>query len=740
MTVSNTEYVKTFTGDGSTKTIPFNFHLLAPEHLTVTVDGAEKHLGTDYTIDGVGEDDGGSVTFTVAPPANSAVKLERLVDLLQQTSILNRGVFYPKVHEYVFDKLTMAIQQLARGIASPGTDAYQQIVDIATVLSNAKSEAAFEAAVNDSISRISEALASAEAYANSKAAEARATAVADINEAVGGVVPNASDAADAVSKLLTLANNSWATANNAASAAANAATIQVFSAPANLPPLPSANYPAKFGPVMTSSDWSLWKVNDAGSAWDRILFASTGIFGKIIASQIQVDDTLRAAVVSAAIVMTQLLTVLPDSTDTGSGTVQIGGGTIRAGSILAKNLTVANFDNLIPNPNSEQAAPAGGWPAGAYEAAGLHTGDAYSGTKCRINTGGDLFVTGLIPVEAGQAYYFEGQVSISSSSGYAYIILTAHNASGGYVGNVGSSNARNTADGYALCKGSGTVAAGTAFIRVDLYVVNCTATFDALTLRRMSDANLIVDGTLQALFARIARAIQSTNYVAGSAGNSPVGFCLSSTPFTTTFKDGTTDSGCLMEVGGSGNFGGYKVATINTQVMTAINRIVNGSFWMSFSPWSAQPRFVYTITANPYQNIDYYGTNVVASQSFSAPGYTTGTIRLKFTPSATFVLNSGEAASPGPAGISFRVTVYMKNHYTGTQTTLYQQSASAVVGSPWSPGQQSINVTSLLSTIPAGYGVAAVIDNIYIYDFNGSNARSNSYTGTIDVTGFELIF
>jgi hypothetical protein len=42
-----------------------------------------------------------------------------------------------------------------------------------------------------------------------------------------------------------------------------------------------------------------------------------------------------------------------------------------ANSILAKNIYVANFDNLVPNPNSEQVAPSGGWPSGAYEGIGV---------------------------------------------------------------------------------------------------------------------------------------------------------------------------------------------------------------------------------------------------------------------------------------------------------------------------------------------------------------------------------
>ena len=45
---------------------PFEFKIIDASHLLVQVDGNTKTLDVDYTVDGVGNDAGGTVTF-VAP-------------------------------------------------------------------------------------------------------------------------------------------------------------------------------------------------------------------------------------------------------------------------------------------------------------------------------------------------------------------------------------------------------------------------------------------------------------------------------------------------------------------------------------------------------------------------------------------------------------------------------------------------------------------------------------------------
>lgn len=470
---------------------------------------------------------------------------------------------------------------------------------------------------------------------------------------------------------------------------ANAAQIKTPSvgtfASTALPALPNGSYVA--GSCWLTTDGKEYQVTPDGTEWQSVAFYATALVGKLFANQ----------------------------------------------------LTISNFDNLIPNPNSEAPVPSGGWPSGAVEGLNISTNNPRTGSKCRLLGNEQVQITPSIPCSPGDQFYLSVWAQ-NYSTGIGIAFLWFMNAAGEYLGL--TQTALNASTGtYNNLTVSGTAPAGAAFVSV--FIKNNSGTgavwFDDMYMRRMSDASMIVDGTLQALFARIARAIQSTNYAAGSAGNAPTGFCLSATPFTTTFKDGTTDSGCLMELGGSANFGGYKVATINAQVMTAVNRVVNGTFWYgAYEPWSARPNWSYTLTAAHYTNTTYpLQTVVTAVQNFNAPGYTSGTVYLKFTPSATFVLNSGG----GTGQIAATVKVYLRNNTTGVVTQVYSGSGSASYPSPgtWAPGQQSINVTSYLSTVPAGYGIAVVM-TAYMENNNGSQDNYSSYTGTIDVTGFELVF
>jgi hypothetical protein len=75
-------------------------------------------------------------------------------------------------------------------------------------------------------------------------------------------------------------------------------------------------------------------------------------------------------------------------------------------------------DNLIPNPNSDAPAPAGGWAAGSLELAGLTNfpGAAYQGTWCRkveaLSTAlATLTVSPRIAVAEGESVYAEAMIA-----------------------------------------------------------------------------------------------------------------------------------------------------------------------------------------------------------------------------------------------------------------------------------------------------------------------------------------
>ncbi|WP_339451536.1 hypothetical protein [Pseudomonas sp. JAI120] len=115
MTVPTLNSVAEFVTNGVTTNFPFFFKFLANEDLVVTyVDPAGVSsvltLGTQYTVNGAGNDSGSIVTSTaLAGPGQLVVSRE--MDAYQQTSLRNQGKFLAETHEDVFDKLTMLIQQ-----------------------------------------------------------------------------------------------------------------------------------------------------------------------------------------------------------------------------------------------------------------------------------------------------------------------------------------------------------------------------------------------------------------------------------------------------------------------------------------------------------------------------------------------------------------------------------------------------------------------------------------------------
>lgn len=116
MTVPTLNSVAEFVTNGVTTNFPFFFKFLANEDLvvsyvnpfgTVTV----LTLGTHYTVNGAGDEDGGSIVTTTALAGPGQLVVSREMDAYQQTSLRNQGKFLAETHEDVFDRLTMLIQQ-----------------------------------------------------------------------------------------------------------------------------------------------------------------------------------------------------------------------------------------------------------------------------------------------------------------------------------------------------------------------------------------------------------------------------------------------------------------------------------------------------------------------------------------------------------------------------------------------------------------------------------------------------
>jgi microcystin-dependent protein len=112
-----------YVGNNST-TVPYPvpFMFLNDEDLTVVYaypDGEYKAiLGTDYTVAGKGDPNGGSITTLWTVESHIRVSIVRTVPYTQLTSYEEGDSFPAKSHERALDKLTMEIQQVARGVSS----------------------------------------------------------------------------------------------------------------------------------------------------------------------------------------------------------------------------------------------------------------------------------------------------------------------------------------------------------------------------------------------------------------------------------------------------------------------------------------------------------------------------------------------------------------------------------------------------------------------------------------------
>lgn len=116
MTLDSTTSKVQYTQSGTTTAWPVPYKFLDNEDLIVitTVDDVDTTLvlNTDYTVAGAGDDDGGTVTISPAVATGTRVTIYREIDLDQPTELTTAGGWFPKVHEAVFDRLTMIDQQL----------------------------------------------------------------------------------------------------------------------------------------------------------------------------------------------------------------------------------------------------------------------------------------------------------------------------------------------------------------------------------------------------------------------------------------------------------------------------------------------------------------------------------------------------------------------------------------------------------------------------------------------------
>jgi hypothetical protein len=123
VSIANTAWQTTFTGDGVTTAFTFNWPIVEDSSVAVYVNGVKKTLGTDYTLvtDRLTDGVGGVVTFLVAPANGAAGLIQREPDQLQSDNLVNNQAMPPSTVMRMIDKAFTLIQQALRKFQSNDT-------------------------------------------------------------------------------------------------------------------------------------------------------------------------------------------------------------------------------------------------------------------------------------------------------------------------------------------------------------------------------------------------------------------------------------------------------------------------------------------------------------------------------------------------------------------------------------------------------------------------------------------
>lgn len=154
-----------YVGNGSASSYDYTFRILDEDDLLIVVtdsDGIETTLviNTDYTVTGVGNEAGGSISLVDADQdwldasgdldTGWEISIRRVRPLTQETDIRNQGAYFASLHEDAFDHLVMIDQQqqdeLNRSIRFPeGEEGGTPNVELPTAANRANKFLAFDA-------------------------------------------------------------------------------------------------------------------------------------------------------------------------------------------------------------------------------------------------------------------------------------------------------------------------------------------------------------------------------------------------------------------------------------------------------------------------------------------------------------------------------------------------------------------------------------------------------------------
>ena len=109
MTVLTDSYKKDHIGDGVTVEFSYDFRIFRADEVVVSVNGG---VTNDYIISGLGDVNGGLVTFNTAPADQATIRIARDIPFTQLVDYRPHDPFPAETHEAALDRIVMMIQQL----------------------------------------------------------------------------------------------------------------------------------------------------------------------------------------------------------------------------------------------------------------------------------------------------------------------------------------------------------------------------------------------------------------------------------------------------------------------------------------------------------------------------------------------------------------------------------------------------------------------------------------------------
>jgi hypothetical protein len=126
MTVTNTTARNQYTATAGQTVFAYTFEVYDKDDLVVLKNSTTLSEGSNYTVSGVGNDNGGNITLAVGATAGDVITIYRDMALNRTTDYQNSGDFLASEVNEDFDRLWLAIQQNAtsdsRSVKKPVTD------------------------------------------------------------------------------------------------------------------------------------------------------------------------------------------------------------------------------------------------------------------------------------------------------------------------------------------------------------------------------------------------------------------------------------------------------------------------------------------------------------------------------------------------------------------------------------------------------------------------------------------